>query len=92
MSFAIRVNGIECLSVCVMQQAGGTLFVDVGSSMDIMHDITFLGNTLAIQYDLGLWVRTCWICATVAAEFDKQLQAWDGFKVWDSSLFSRARN
>ncbi|CAN0551890.1 unnamed protein product, partial [Ectocarpus sp. 12 AP-2014] len=23
--------------------------------MDVMHDITFLGNTLAIQYSLGLW-------------------------------------
>ncbi|CAB1098144.1 unnamed protein product [Ectocarpus sp. CCAP 1310/34] len=36
-------------------QAGGALFVDVGSSMEVMHDITFLGNTVAINYELGLW-------------------------------------
>ncbi|CAM9636886.1 unnamed protein product [Ectocarpus fasciculatus] len=36
-------------------QAGGALFVDVGSSMDVMNDITFLGNSVALQYNGGLW-------------------------------------
>ncbi|CAM9568983.1 unnamed protein product, partial [Ectocarpus fasciculatus] len=36
-------------------QAGGAIFVDVGSSMDVMQDITFLGNTIALQYTGGLW-------------------------------------
>ena len=40
-----------------MQQVGGALFVDVGSSLDVMNEITFESNSLAIVYDLGIWVR-----------------------------------
>ena len=33
------------------------MFVDVGSNLDVMNEITFLGNSLAIEYDVGIWVR-----------------------------------
>ncbi|CAN0430440.1 unnamed protein product, partial [Ectocarpus sp. 12 AP-2014] len=36
-------------------QVGGAVFVDVGSSLDVMSKITFLGNSLAIEYGVGIW-------------------------------------
>ncbi|CAN0379514.1 unnamed protein product [Pylaiella littoralis] len=38
-------------------EVGGALFVDTGSSMDVMNDITFEGNSLRLDYDSpGAWV------------------------------------
>lgn len=39
------------------QRVGGAVFVDVGSSLDIVNEVTFLGNSIQIEYDLGIWVR-----------------------------------
>jgi len=47
---------LPCPFTFSFQQVGGAVFVDVGSSLDVMNEITFLGNSLAIEYDRGLWV------------------------------------
>ncbi|CAM9912938.1 unnamed protein product [Scytosiphon promiscuus] len=36
-------------------EVGGAIFVDIGSSLDVMNRITFQGNSIHIEYDLGLW-------------------------------------
>lgn len=40
----------------VSQQRGGSIFVGAGSSMDVIYEITFMGNTVAYE-TFGVWVR-----------------------------------
>ncbi|CAM9959551.1 unnamed protein product [Pylaiella littoralis] len=35
---------------------GGAVFVDLGSSLDVINEITFLGNSIRVEYDVWLWV------------------------------------
>lgn len=61
-SYAQRVVGFASRyppapPLLLLQQVGGALFVDVSSTLDVVHEITFQGNSLAIEYDLGIWVR-----------------------------------
>lgn len=44
----------------VLQQRGGAFFVGTGSSMDVMNEITFMGNTVAYE-SFGAWVRIYYI-------------------------------
>lgn len=61
LQYALPVN--DCCLACVRercllsQEVGGAIFVDIGSSLDVMNKITFQGNSLHIEYDMGLWVR-----------------------------------
>ncbi len=48
---------LRTLLTCIFQQVGGAVFVELGSSLDVMNKITFLGNSLAIEYGPGIWVR-----------------------------------
>ena len=51
------LNSIHAFCVMPSQPVGGALFVDTGSTLDVMHEITFRGNSLAIMYHLELvWV------------------------------------
>lgn len=54
------LNGRMCFCQRVSQQRGGAFFVGTGSSMDIMNDITFMGNTVAYE-SLAYWVRLQYI-------------------------------
>lgn len=51
------VSCVRVRALFLEQRVGGAMFVDFGSSLDIVNEITFLGNSIQIEYYLGIWVR-----------------------------------